>query len=199
MKTVNNREFLTKENIYYLYKIKGFSDREISEIYNVDRTYIAHLRKEYRIPSRLLKSTGRLGELEVLERLIEMFGKDNVLDMNEVDKTYPYDILLFGKIRIEVKSARIGKDGRFCFSFSNAEERGIDANNPYVFITKTGRTIKNLDYTCDYLCLVFIEDEYTFSFIPTNQKNDLYKKSTSTIRLSNIPKRYINNWHVFNI
>ena len=198
MQKVNIRDFLTKENISYLYKNRGFSDREISEFYNIDRTYIVHLRKEYGIPSRSMENSGRLGELKVLERLIERFGKDNVLDMNEVDKTYPYDILLFGKIRIEVKSARRSKDGRFCFSFSNAGGRGVDVNNPYVFITKTGRTIKNLDYTCDYLCLVFIEDDYTFSFIPTNQKFDFYKKSTSTIHLNDIPKSYRNNWHVFN-
>lgn len=194
-----NKSFLTKENISYLYQTRGLSDREISDIYSVDRAYVGYLRKNYGIPSRIEVSTGRLGEKKVIEHLMKLFGEENVLDMNEVDKTHPYDILLFGKIRIEVKSAKMSKDGRFCFSFSNAESRGVDVNNPYVFITKTGRTIKNLDYTCDYLCLVFIEDEYTFSFIPTNQKNDLYKKSTSTIRLSNIPKRYINNWHVFNI
>ena len=194
--TMNN-SFLTKENISYLYQTRGFSDREISEIYNIDRTYVVHLRKNYGIPSRAEVSTGRIGEKKVIEHLIELFGVENVLDMNEIDKTHPYDILLFGKIRIEVKTSKRSLDGWFRFSFSNAGSLGANVNNPYIFTTHTGRTIKNLDYTCDYLCLVFIEDDYTFSFIPTNQGFDFYKKSTASLKLDNHPQEFINNWNVF--
>ena len=187
---------LTEEKLYYLYQTKGFSDRDISEMYNISRGHVNNLRRMYGIPSRAEKSTGRLGEIKVIEHLIEMFGEENVLDMNETDKKHPYDILLFGETRIEVKSSKQSDRGYFCFSFSNSEELGVDTDNPYVYVTHTGRTVKNLDYTCDYLCLVFIEDGYTFSFVPTNQGFDFYKKSTSSIKLENHPRELLNNWDI---
>ena len=45
-----------------------------------------------------------------------------VEDLNLIDKSSRYDLLVNEKLKIEVKSSKRGRDGRFRFSFANKRE-----------------------------------------------------------------------------
>ena len=157
---------MEKATLNYLYSELGKSDSEIATFVGLDRTALVKMRQRFSIETRL--STGRIGELKVIERLTHLFGKENVMDMNDSDATSEYDILLNGTTKIEVKTSRQQRsNSRYYFTFSNPEEAGIKKTERVV-VTPTNRTIKKMEESCDFVILVFIgSTETDFLIVPS--------------------------------
>lgn len=188
---------MNKDVLRYLYHDLGKSDSEIAKFLNFDRTAVVHMRKRLGIETRI--KTGRIGELAVVQKLIEEFGAKAVIDMNEKDATSNFDILLFKKIRIEVKTSRyIESQSGFCFSFANPARSRVKASEN-VWVSDTGRTVKNLESSCDYVVLVFLhKDLKDFLIIPATHYL-LKDKQTLRITENNIPKKYLNNFSLLEL
>lgn len=188
------RKPLTAELLRQMYTIEGMSDSEIAETLKYDRTAIVRARQRHNIPTRL--GTGRLGELLVLAELKDRFGKENVIDMNEKDATSPFDILLNGNKRIEVKSSMRTAGGRFTFSFANSKGRGILVDE-ITKLTASGGTVKDLSKSCDYVILVFIDEETDYFILPSYTP-DMFGYSTKSFGGANLKKysKYFNQWNI---
>lgn len=184
---------LDKNTLTKLYNDLGKSDSEIAAFFNFDRTHIVHKRKEYGIKTRM--STGRLGEIKTIEKLVELFGKENIVDMNLLDATSEFDVLLFDKTRIEIKSSMKHRNGWYSFSFSNPENKRIISGDN-VILTRTNRTIKRLSNSCDYLILCCIgSSDNNFIILPSND-NRIKLRSTIGIRDFNKYRKNVNNWNL---
>lgn len=172
---------------------ENLSDSQIAKMLGVDRTYIVHLRKAYGIKANSQSiSTGRIGELfTVLSLLKQGYA---VRDMNSLDKTAPYDVLVNGKIRIDVKSAVISTDKAYRYQFGNSKDKKI-ALTSNVIETRTGRTLKKYSESCDYIVFVALSDN-TQAFIIPSDHSELVGKQT--ISISNVSdnrfNRFRNNW-----
>ena len=150
--------------IRYLSIELGMSDKNIAKLFEVTRSSIAHFRRHHGIFKQ--DSIGRKGELAVLRRLNKLGFRAR--DMNEIDKSYPYDVLVNQKIKIEVKTATLSDDKRFVFALSDKPSNGnIESENRIVL--PSGRTRKLYERTADYFVLVGIdEDGLDFWIMPTN-------------------------------
>lgn len=184
---------VSKDQLKRMYTVEGMSDSQIAKEFNCDRTTILYLRQRYGIKTKL--RTGRLGELLVIDELNQRFGKNNVMDMNEADATSLFDILLKDDIRIEVKSSRRSIDNKFVFAYSNKKEQGhlVDENTIRL---PSGRTLKLLEKSCDYVVLVFIDYEKTdFLILPSNAPG-MFNKSSKSYggRKLNEVSKHFNNW-----
>lgn len=169
------------------------SDKQIANMLGVSRSYIVHLRKLYGIEAKSQAiATGRIGELyTILSLLNEGYS---VRDTNALDKTAPYDILVDGKIKVDVKTATICTEGCYKFQFGNSKDKQI-ALTSGVIKTKTGRTLKKYSESCDYIILVALSDDTQAFVIPSNQPELIGKQ---TISISNVNNnrfnRFKNNW-----
>lgn len=183
---------MEKATLNYLYSELGKSDSEIAAFVGLDRTALVKMRQKFSIETRL--STGRIGELKVIERLTHLFGKENVIDMNNSDATSEYDILLNGTTRIEVKSSRQQRsNSRYHFTFSNAEKVGV-RNTERVIVTATNRTIKKMEESCDFVILVLIDSAETdFLIVPSNDSLIKGKLTLSTKSADRHPE-FKNRW-----
>lgn len=132
-----------------LYAEMGRTDTEIADFFGVDRTSIVHMRKRHHVTSR--KTVGEIGEELVIKELLDRGYF--VEDMNEVDKLHIYDLLVNKIMRIEVKTATLGKSNRFVFSLS--EKKGNDNVESDTRIRLgNGRTRKLYRKTCDLMVFV---------------------------------------------
>lgn len=150
--------------IRYLSVELGKSDKEIGDFLGVHRSNITHYRKNNNIP----KSTtvGRQGELAAISRLRKLDFE--VEDLNLIDKSSRYDLLVNKKLKIEVKSSKRGRDGRFRFAFANKRENQCKTSDS-VLRLKNGKTVKNYQKFADYFIFVGIDDDiYHFWIMPTN-------------------------------
>lgn len=150
---------LNQKILDHLYTNMGWSDKEIGIFFGVDRTAVVHLRKKHCIKTR--KSTGEIGEEFVIKQL-ENLGHQ-VLNLNSKDKTAPYDLLVDGQIRIDVKTAK-ELNNRFTFSLTDREKvTCIESDHRIRLANK--RTKKLFRKTCDYLVLVGMRGDEIVSFI----------------------------------
>lgn len=150
--------------IRYLSIELGKSDKEIGDFLGVHRSNITHYRKNNNIPKPT--TVGRQGELAVISRLRKLDFE--VEDLNLIDKSSRYDLLVNEKLKIEVKSSKRGRDGRFRFSFANKCENQCKTSES-VLRLKNGKTVKNYQKFADYFIFVGIDDDvYHFWVIPTN-------------------------------
>ena len=183
---------LTKDVLLHLFTEMEMTDKAIAKRYGADRTAIVHLRKDYGIPNRM--TVGRKGELFALNKL-RQYGFD-VQDMNEHSSLAPFDILLNGDIRIDVKtSSRNAKKGNYNFSFSEKATNGnkVGANRVKL---KSGRTRKLYRNSCDVMLFVCWECKSVY-LIPSADIPDFQ----STIKLSAGTKRYAkykDNYEILN-
>lgn len=183
---------MEREVLAYLYTDLGRSDAEIASFIGLDRTAVVHMRRRHRIPTRT--STGRTGELKVIDELEKRFGKKNVVDMNEEDATSDFDILLNDNIRIEVKSAKKANDrSRYYFAFSNSKERRVKRTER-VKVTRTGKTIKDLSQSCDFVILVFLDGKATDFLILPSDSAIIQNKQTISLRGTGGYPEYRSNW-----
>lgn len=178
---------IDKENLEELNE--KLSDSQIAKMLGVSRTYIVHLRKAYGIKANAQAiSTGRIGELFAILSLLNQGY--SVRDMNSINKTAPYDILVDGKIRIDVKSAVLGTEKCYKYQFGNSKDKQI-ALTSNVTETKTGRTLKKYSESCDYIVLVTLSENTQVFVIPSNHP-DLVGKQT--ISISNVANNRFNQF-----
>lgn len=150
--------------IKYLSVELGKSDKEIGDFLGVHRSNITHYRKNNNIPKPT--TVGRQGELAAISRLRKLDFE--VEDLNLIDKSSRYDLLINGNLKIEVKSSKRNKDGRFRFAFANKRENQCKTSDD-VLRLKNGKTVKNYQKFADYFIFVGIDDDiYHFWVMPTN-------------------------------
>lgn len=165
------RKLVDPRKVRHLYENLGKTDAEIAEILNCHRTAIVHARKQYNIQTR--KSIGTIGE-EMAEKELRSRGY-HVINMNEKDKTYPYDLLVNGTCRVEVKSSAVHKDGSFYFSLTDKPECQKKESDTCIRL-KNNRTRKMYRKTCDVMVLVGIEENgdcHFFILYPSEIPDDL--------------------------
>ena len=184
---------LTKEVLLHLFTELEMTDKEIGKRYGTDRTAITHLRKDYDIPNKM--TLGRMGELYALRRLREL-GFD-ALDMNIENSLAPFDILLDGNLRVEVKTSSMNKNKfTYNFSLSACASNGYKVGANRIRL-KSGRTRKLYSKSCDVLLLVCWDNKTVF-LIPSGDIPD----HQSGVKISAGTKRYAkykDNWQIFNL
>lgn len=149
--------------IKYLSIELGKSDKEIGDFLGVHRSNITHYRKNNNIPKPT--TVGRQGELAAISRLRKLGFE--VEDLNLIDKSSRYDLLVNENLKIEVKSSKRAKDGRFRFNFANKRENQCKTSEN-VMRLKNGKTVKNYQKFADYFIFVGIDDDvYHFWIMPT--------------------------------
>lgn len=180
---------INEKKLKTLYIEEGFSDSEIANMIGVSRSYISHIRRQFNIPTRV--GTGRVGELiAMIQLLSEGFA---IKDLNATDKTAPYDILVDGELRIDVKSAKISSNGRFVFSMANKSEG--DHIKTKKIKTSAGRLLKDYSKSCDYLMFICLRENPQIFIIPSNEEI-VRMKSTINIKSDSDRKfdAFKNNW-----
>lgn len=167
---------------------RGWSDRQIAEFYNLDRTTVFYFRKRFGIKRET--STGRKGELIAI-KMLEDRGYE-VKDMNLADKTAPYDLLVNGEIRVEVKTASLlGKDKSYRFLLTNPpSSRCIESETRTIL--KSGRSLKHYDKTCDIMMFIGITEELVWIMPSKVMKSRIGTVSLNTRRSRYA--RYLNNF-----
>lgn len=186
---------VTKDELIQMYEVEGLSDNRIAKKLECDRTTVVYMRQRWNIPTRSL--TGRQGELLALNELIKRHGKSNVIDMNETDATSTFDILLYENVRIEVKTARRSASRNdFCFTFSNKKENGI-LEDEITYKLPNGRTIKDLSKSCDFVILVFIDEEINYLILPSDTPG-IFDKQSKFFGKKRLAKwsQHFNNWRI---
>lgn len=133
---------------------RGWSDREIAEFYNVARRKVGHFRERNGIKRKT--TVGRKGELLAI-KMLEEKGYE-VKDMNLLDKTSPYDLLINNEIRVEVKTANLSSKRQvYNFMLSNPpSSKCIESETRTIL--KCGRSLKHYEKTCDIIMFVGITE-----------------------------------------
>lgn len=183
---------ITKDKLFELYKINKLTDKEIAKMYNVDRTYIVHLRKRYNIESN---NSLMMKSLKAVMAQLECQGVE-VKNLKEKDKTSTYDLLINDKIKIEVMaSSKLMNDGRFTFSLTCKEELNITESNDRVRLNNK-RFRKLFRKTCDFIVFCgFHEENAVFWIIPSNElKDDLQVLSLRPYSKTSKYNIYLNAW-----
>ena len=155
---------LTKNGVYQAYITDGLSDTEVAKRFGVCRTAVVHFRKKHGIPSRIY--SGEVGEGIVACELqrVDLV----VINMNMRSKIHPYDLLVNGVVRIDVKSATLYQ-GHWRFSLSQKAETGIIEGDHYIRLNN-GRMRKQFAKVCDFIILCGIQEgESALFVIPTKE------------------------------
>lgn len=187
-------EVATKKELNKLYVEQDLSDSQIANLLGVHRTYITHLRKVYGIKSNNRSNeTGRIGEVyAILKLLSEGF---TVQDMNAIDKSHPFDILVDNEIKLDVKSAMISTENSYKYQFANSKANQVKVDSS-VIVTQTGRTLKKYHESCHYIVLVALSEEGTQTFIIPSNHHLIKEKQTVSISdlKNNRFNEFRNNW-----
>lgn len=192
LKGVGVMTVITKDKLFELYKINKLTDKEIAKMYNVDRTYIVHLRKRYKIePNNLLM----MKSLEAVIQQLEHRGVA-VKNLKEKDKTSTYDLLVNDKVRIEVMaSSKLVCNSHFKFSFTYREELNPKESS-YRIQLNNKRFRKLFRKTCDFIVFCGFNGENTlFWVIPSNElKDDLQCLSLRPYSKTSKYNKYLDAW-----
>lgn len=183
---------MSEKLLTYLYTQSKKTDREIAEFFNIDRTYIVKARSEYGVNTRI--STGDIGEQKAIRMLRE--NGLRVKDMNLKDKLSPFDLLVNGKVRVEIKSAKFSAElKRYCFVLSEQAKRNCVESNERI-VLPNGRTKKLFSKTCDFIVFVCIgKDDDVFYVLPSNILPD--DMPGVNIRVEDVKyARFKNNWEL---
>jgi Holliday junction resolvase-like predicted endonuclease len=183
---------MSEKLLTYLYTQSNKTDREIAEFFNIDRTYIVKARSEFGVNTRI--STGDIGEQKAIKKLRSKGFR--VKDMNLKNKLSPFDLLVNGKARVEIKSAKFSpKLKRYCFALSEQAKRNCVESNERITL-RNGRTKKLFSKTCDFIIFVCIGNgEDAFYVLPSNILPD--DMSALNIRVDDVKyARFKNNWEL---
>ncbi len=150
---------LNQKILDHLYTNMGWSDKDIGIFFGVDRTAVVHLRKKHCIKTR--KSIGEIGEEFVIKQLEELGHQ--VLNLNSKDKTAPYDLLIDGHIRIDVKTSK-ELNNRYFFCLTEKEANGNKESENRIRLDNN-RTKKLYRKTCDFLILIGMRENQFDSYI----------------------------------
>jgi hypothetical protein len=188
--------FPDRQLLYRKYVIEKKTDKEIASEFGVDRTYIVHARKYYNIPKR--KSTGEIGESLAINEL-EKQGF-SVMNMNNIVKTFPFDLLVNHYERLEIKSSTLGSidnNARYTFCLSEKPENN-NIESKYRIKLPNGRTRKLYRKTCDFLIFTCLSTEPKYYIVPSNVIPD--KQGVISIPEVHDESfkfhKYKNNWHL---
>lgn len=144
--------------------VEGLSDREIAKRFEVSRTAVVHFRKNHKIRTKIY--TGEIGEGIVANELQK--AGFVVVNMNKRSKIHPYDLLVHGHIRIDVKTARLSS-GRWYFTLSQKPETGVVESSHYIKLNNR-RLRKRFDKVCDFIILCGIQDDnYNLFVVPAEK------------------------------
>lgn len=158
---------LNKQILDHLYTKMGWSDKEIGIFFGVSRSAIGYQRKRHCIETR--RSTGEIGEGFVIKELKRLGHK--VLNLNEKDKTAPYDLLVDKHIRIDVKTAK-ELNGRYYFVLTDSEGVSCIESESRIRLDSK-RTKKLFRKTCDFLILVGLRGkEFDCLIVPSKDLPD---------------------------
>jgi len=149
-----------ESDIYQSYVMDGLSDMEVAKRFGVCRTAVVHFRKNHGIPSRIY--TGEVGEGIVASELQR--NDFVVVNMNIRSKIHPYDLLVNGVVRIDVKSAAVQHQGSWRFQLSQKSENGNIEGDHYVRLDN-GRMRKQFSKVCDFIVLCGIKGGKSDLFI----------------------------------
>lgn len=144
------------------------SDYEIAKLCNTTRHTVKKYRRAFTEVSKP-QNCGRLGEVCTIEELISN-GFD-CIDMNDNDLKAECDILVDGRVRVEVKASMCG-GSQWKFTLSNRCETGVAHSTRYLETngTKYAKKIKELS---DFIILVgFDEIDKVFFVVPTSELKD---------------------------
>lgn len=132
-------------------------------------------RHNHNIPSRIY--TGEIGEgIVVNELLLNHFVTVN---MNKRSKIHPYDLLVNGKVKIDVKTATEQRR-HFVFALSEKGNMGHAESEERITLDN-GRTRKLFHKVCDFLILCGIAKGKHFLFIvPASEIPDTQQTITIT-------------------
>lgn len=185
---------VAKNELESLYVEEDLSDSQIARLLGIHRTYVSKLRKEYDIQTNHRSSaTGRIAEVYTILTLLNKGF--SVRDMNSTDKVHPFDILVDGEIKVDVKSARLTTDDSYKFTFVNSKDKQVKIDES-VIVTNAGGTLKKYHKSCDYVVLVALNEEKTESFVIPSVHHLLRGKQTVSITdlYNNRFNKYRNNW-----
>lgn len=188
---------LTKTELENYYINRGMTDKEIGLKHSVSRTYISKLRKNYSIQTRM--HTGAIGENAVSKKLKEL--NFDFYNMNNLSMTYEFDFLLSNGVRLEVKSAKVAKDGTFKIIFTEKESNENIVSENRIRLSN-GRTKKIFTKTCDYFVLVCLEDnkDNTYYVIPSDYfSDDQQMIALTTTSITSKYNVYKNRWDLLKI
>ena len=187
---ISASSLMNERLLTYLYTQSNKTDREIAEFFNVDRTFVTKVRAEFGVDTRI--TTGYIGEQKAVKKLRSKGFR--VKDMNSRDKLSPFDLLVNGRIKVEVKSAK-NHGKRFSFSLSEQAIRNCKESDERIVLS-TGRTKKLFSKTCDYFIFVCIGDvEDVYYIIPSHALED--DIPTINIRVGALKyERFRDNWEL---
>lgn len=189
---ISANSLMSEKLLSYLYTQSNKTDREIAEFFNIDRTYIVKARSEFGVNTRI--STGDIGEQKAIKKLRSKGFR--VRDMNLKNKLSPFDLMVNGKVRVEIKSAKFSsKLKRYCFALSEQAKRNCVESNERITL-RNGRTKKLFSKTCDFIIFVCIGNgEDVFYVLPSNILPD--DMSALNIRVDDMKyARFKNNWEL---
>lgn len=113
-----------------------------------------------------------------------------VVNMNKRSKTFPFDLLVNGKIRIDVKSAKLHK-GTWRFTLSNKAQLGLIESDRYIRLNN-GRIRKKFAEDCDFVILCGIwETDASLFILPAKEICDIQQ----TIAVNPIGRGKWWEWH----
>lgn len=149
---------LLEPTLRRLYIDEKRTDKQISEMFNLDRTYIVHLRKRYGIAheNKLAKV------VRGIESHLKQLGFD-VENLYEHNRISDIDLLISGNIRIDVMRGTLYEGKFYCSLTSKEGNRHIESETR--FQLKNGRFRKRYDLTCDYLICCGVDGNGTHYWV----------------------------------
>lgn len=157
---------IDEQTIFQEYVIHGKSDREIAQEYGCHKTTVAKNRQQFGITTRL--TTGEIGERLVHMELLRLGF--TVVDMNRTEsKTYPFDLLVNQRIRVDVKSAKANQDGYWRFALTVKKECGHSLETGNFVLLDNGRIRKVFEKTSDFLVFCAIGESINFYVLPPTE------------------------------
>lgn len=85
--------------------------------------------------------TGKIAEAETTVSFLDKNNNRVAYSYKQKKRTHPFDLVIDGK-NFEIKTSRIGKDGKFCCSFKHNDIEAVD----YLIVVILGNDNKPLNF-----------------------------------------------------
>ncbi|MBE7114542.1 hypothetical protein FT641_18015 [Bacillus paranthracis] len=184
---------LTKETLVDMYVRKGMAASEIESSLGLKRNQVFRKMKKFNIEPRVTTHDAAVDY--VMSELSDRgFVATNV---RREDSSCEFDILLDGKIRVQVLSAsKIDLHGAFRFALSESNRTGKYPQKQNKLLLRNGRIRKIYRKTCEYLIVVGMDAGQKYIWvIPSNEVSDtLQTLRTPTSEVSKYNK-YYEDWN----
>ncbi len=132
---------------------------------------MVHFRKRYKIPTR--EFNGEIGEGIVT---YELQKEDFVaINMNKLSKIYPFDLLINGTVKVDVKTASQCY-GKWVFALANSSTES-DLETQKFTKLDNGKVRKRFDKTCDFIILCPLNQTSLF-IVPVHEISETLQSIT---------------------